>query len=69
MLSSHWAPSETDGLIYARGVEGGHRDQDLSEAPESSQEGPPILPGEGGVILGTGGRLMRRLQRLEGQVR
>lgn len=52
MLSSHWAPNETDGLIYARGVEGGHRDQDLSEAPESSQEGPPILPGEGGVREG-----------------
>lgn len=54
MLSIHWAPSETDGLIHSGGGGGGEdiRDQDLSEAPESSQEGPPILPGEGGVREG-----------------
>lgn len=53
MLSIYWAPRETDGLIYCGGVgrrgAGATRDQDLGEAPESSQEGPQILPGEGGV--------------------
>lgn len=52
MLSIHWAPGETDGLIHGRGGGEDIRDQDLSEAPESSQEGPPILPGEGGVREG-----------------
>lgn len=51
MLCIQWTPSETDGLIHRGGGED-IRDPDLSEAPESSQEGPPILLGEGGVREG-----------------
>lgn len=39
MLCIQWTPSETDGLIHRGGGED-IRDPDLSEAPESSQEGP-----------------------------
>lgn len=47
MLRIHGAASETGGLIHW-GAEEDIRDQDLNEAPESSQEGLRILPGEGG---------------------
>lgn len=51
MLRIHGAASETGGLIHW-GAEEDIRDQDLNEAPESSQEGLRILPGKGGVREG-----------------
>lgn len=44
--------SERDWWVNTQGGGEDIRDPDLSEAPESAQEGPPILPGEGGVREG-----------------